>query len=665
MAALFRFFSAGILLFSLSIGCQQITKSEFEFTRNTITVCGPNPGLSLVSFQLPGNYNLGLSSFQENNPRLLSPTFTGLPKVVANDNRTPAGKLTGNLLELKLEVVWADLRPETNNRPGLRVLAIAEAGKLPSIPAPLIRTKTGTRIRVTIRNTLTDSAITVFGMQKRPAVNRDSLIIDVGKSSTLEFETGEPGTYFYWIRNGVAVQTRTFDDPEEEQLAGAFIIDPKEGSPPDRIFVMNVFSARNDTTISKPQWLEALTVNGKSWPFTELQKPNVGDTLRWRVINASDRQHPMHLHGFYYDVLSRGSLVMDDLYSTKNRRTVVTETMKAKSTMTMEWVASRPGKWLFHCHLSFHVSHEIRLPGASEADLGDHEVHMAGLVLGIEIPPGPTDLIYRGTAKNITLYANDYNDSTGSPHGFSFSPNPSKSNTPTPRPGPTLVLKQYQETNVTVVNNMSVPTSIHWHGLELDSWADGVAGWSSSDGKVSPVIQPGERFTYKLSLLRAGTFIYHSHLDDVHQLCDGLYGPLIVVGENETFNPKTEHLYIKGWKTPEPTSVNDLDLNGVKQQPDKHVGVGEEHRIRLMNIAPAGNHFIRMVRGDQSYPLKIIAKDGADLPEHQHVDMDASPKFGVGETADFIFSPDQPGEYKLLIGGPVFGWRQTWIVTEK
>lgn len=89
-----------------------------------------------------------------------------------------------------------------------------------------------------------------------------------------------------------------------------------------------------------------------------------------------------------------------------------------------------------------------------------------------------------------------------------------------------------------------MPTGIHWQGLELDGWADGVPGWSASDGMVSPVIDPGDSFTYKLSSMRPGTFIYHSHLDDISQLTGGLYGALIVLGEGEEFDPELDHLAI-------------------------------------------------------------------------------------------------------------------------
>ncbi len=597
---------------------------------------------------------------QSLHPRLLdSGSTSGLPRVKANDNRTPAGSLKDGILELNLEVGWADWRIETAEGPGLRVAAIAESGQEPMVPGPLVRVETGTNIRVRVRNTLTDSSITVFGLQSRPAEAPDSLVIAPGATGDVAFEAGEPGTYFYWIQLGAAI---SMFEEEHEQLAGAFIIDPVGGSPADRVLVMNVFSVPVDTALHDYGWFEALTINGLSWPYTERFRPAVGDSIRWRIINASQRGHPMHLHGFFYDVTSIGSYLKDTVYEPKDYRAVVTERMPGRSTMVMEWVASRPGNWLFHCHLSFHVTPAVRLPGTSEGHDDHSQPHMAGLISGIEIQPGPSDLIERGEPLHLTLNANEYSADTLHQYRFSLDKNANTSGSSGTTPGPLLVLKQYQTTYVTVENHMTIPTGVHWHGLELDSWADGVPGWSASDGQMSPVIQPGEKFTYKLSLMRPGTFIYHSHLDDINQLTGGLYGPLLVFAEGDTYNPETDHVFIFGWNSPNPSSPKDLELNGRQEHPTQHTSVGETHRIRVINIAPAGNVTAHMLLDDAPVLLKAIAKDGADLPIHQQVDLEVSPKMGVGETADFAFTPSRPGTYELVIGTPRLKWRQKWVV---
>ncbi len=481
----------------------------------------------------------------------------------------------------------------------------------------------------------------------------------------MEFDARAPGTYLYWIREGPEPDPES--EPafvEETQLAGAFVVDPVGGSASDRIFVMNIFSEPADTAVCPTGWVEGLAINGRSWPFTERMALAVGDGLRWRVVNATNREHPMHLHGFYYSVVSRGTMTADTIYGPDDRRLVVTESMQPRTTMVMEWQATRPGRWLFHCHLSFHISSEIRLPGAMASDPAQAHSHMAGLVIGIEVAPGVSDLISRGPPVAVDLFANEYGDRPGYRYGFAHDA-AFAADSLTDVPGPLLVFEQYQTVDATVHNRMTVPTAVHWHGLELVAWADGVPDWSASEGRVSPVIAPGDSFTYRLSLMRPGTFIYHSHLDDVHQLTGGLYGPLLVLPEGERFDPRTDHVMVWGWTHPEPTSIDQMDLNGRREQPDGTAQLGERHRFRIVHIAPAGRISAWLTRDGDIVPITLHAKDGADLPPHQQTLVERLPYLSVGETADFTWTPTVTGTYELHVGfaqDPEAHLVQRWVV---
>src|SRR5262245_62979129 len=93
-----------------------------------------------------------------------SPPRLPLPRPVANapiaqvnDNRQPAGTRSGGTLNLSLDIVEAAYQPEGEHDPVVRILAFAERGKLPQVPAPMIRATLGTTVRLTVRNQ-TDSA---------------------------------------------------------------------------------------------------------------------------------------------------------------------------------------------------------------------------------------------------------------------------------------------------------------------------------------------------------------------------------------------------------------------------------------------------------------------------------------------------------------------------
>ena len=81
-------------------------------------------------------------------------------------------------------------------------------------------------------------------------------------------------------------------------------------------------------------------------------------------------------------------------------------------------------------------------------------------------------------------------------------------------PGPVIVLTRGEPAEIQLVNMLPDPTAIHWHGIELDSYFDGVPGWGGHRGSTTPPVEPGGTFTAKFTPPRAGTFIYHTHWHD-------------------------------------------------------------------------------------------------------------------------------------------------------
>lgn len=87
-------------------------------------------------------------------------------------------------------------------------------------------------------------------------------------------------------------------------------------------------------------------------------------------------------------------------------------------------------------------------------------------------------------------------------------------------PAPTLRWREGDTVTLRVTNRLSVPTSIHWHGILLPHQMDGVPGISFTG------IQPGETFTYRFKVRQAGTYWYHSHSGFQEQT--GLYGAIVI-----------------------------------------------------------------------------------------------------------------------------------------
>lgn len=559
-----------------------------------------------------------------------------VPVVRANDNRQPGGRLRDGVLRLDLEVRMGRWYPEADGGASLTLPVLAEVGQAPQIPAPLIRVPAGTVLEITVRNTLPDSQAIVRGLFARPAAMPDSLIVPPGERRAVRFTAGDPGTYVYgaWISRDSTV--------EREQMTGAFVVDTAGARGDDRIFVMNVWGE----PVGDTGYANAVAINGKAWPYSERIALTVGDSIRWRWVNGTLRNHPMHLHGFYFRIDSRGTFRSDTTYAPGARRMAVTENLLAFETMSVAWSPAEPGNWLFHCHIAFHA-----IPDAARFDRsvhGDHDAdHMAGLVLGIHVaPPADWRPVARPDPRRLRFVVEELPAHQDSLRTVGVGIADGAGEPRVTSPGPVLVLTQGRPTDVTVVNRLSETTAIHWHGLELESWSDGVAGWSGQDTRVAPPVTPGDSFVARLTMPRAGTFIYHTHIHDVGQITAGLYGPIVVLPPGRSLAPETDHVFTAGW------DAERIVVNGDSTEPPLVFAAEETHRLRFVNIGPAQRLRFAVERDSADHAVwRPLAKDGADLPASQAAERAAYEMLDVGETFDAAVALP-PGEYAVTVRMP-------------
>jgi len=328
----------------------------------------------------------------------------------------------------------------------------------------------------------------------------------------------------------------------------------------------------------------------------------------------------------------------------------------------MRFVPDRPGNWLFHCHIGFHVVPATRLdpPGPSAHDRmsDDPSVHMAGLVVGFTVRPrpgaAPPD---RSGARQLRLFVDEGARRGAAPRALGFvlqRGDAPPANDSLEQASSVLVLTRGEPTDIRVINRLKESAAIHWHGIELESYSDGVPGWSGADGGVAHMILPGDSFVAHLTLPRAGTFMYHTHLNDFEQLTSGLYGGIIVLEPGQRLDPARDHLFVAGW---DGAAVNPLSgvfpfvVNGEAKPGALTLAAGVPHRLRFVNIGVAGRFAISVFRDSTLATWRRLAKDGADLPASQAVRGPARQVIEVGETFDAEFA-GAPGEYRLVIGPP-------------
>jgi FtsP/CotA-like multicopper oxidase with cupredoxin domain len=577
-------------------------------------------------------------------------------RIVTNDNRVAAGTFIDGTLTVKLEAKSGEWHPDGDAEPGVTTRAFAVEGEPLQIPGPLLRVREGTSIHVLLRNLL-DEPLDIHGLYSRPgSAEARVLRIAAGETGEITFLAGKAGTYFYW---GTSVATPTLARrlARDTQLSGAFIVDPAAGeSRPDRILIAGFW---NNPTGAGTATAFRYVINGRSWPGTERLTYQIGDVVRLRLINAGVAVHPMHLHGFYFNVDSRGNEREDDVFAPgASPHMVVTERMPSGATFALTWTPTRPGNWLFHCHDNAHLQYGNTLDGSPSSRRDPHrhvENHalemMSGPIIGITVTGKSTEVTAAsGAYRRMRLIAQVDSGGTDREPAFAYSLEEGasqKTSTPKQVPGPTILLKRGQPVAITVVNELTEPTSVHWHGIELESYYDGVAGFAGSGTHIAPAIEPGGTFEARFTPPRSGTFIYHTHIDEVRQQQAGLSGPLIVVDDPSTYDPRHDMVIMVTVPRTNPTADVVL-INGSPSPPPREMRAGERYRLRFINVHTfRPNLRMRALEGSGLTTWKALAKDGRDLPADQAATGPAETQMGNGETYDFEFVPAKAGDLRI------------------
>ncbi|HET9984967.1 MAG TPA: multicopper oxidase domain-containing protein [Longimicrobiales bacterium] len=587
------------------------------------------------------------------------------PAVIGpNDNREAGGRLRGGVLTVRLEARSGVWYPEGPNGFPVPVAAWGEEGQPLRNPGPLLRVPAGTEIRAMVRNSL-DRPLAVYGLDEKRDMSGPGVTLAPGQARVFRFRAAAPGTYFY---AGKTDTVPVFGRAEfDSQLNGAIVVDPPAPArpPADRIFVISIWGTLDPAS---PTGLGRTTmaINGLSWPHTERIQATQGDSLHWRVINASFLPHPMHLHGFYFRVDREGTWAHDSAFTREQRRMAVTEIVDPGHTMAITWSPSRPGNWIFHCHFAGHLSPLVALdtdhgvPGTEAMHMrhgSDAPHQMAGLVLGIHVAPNGTLAKAAPTYRPLRLLVrskpNVYGDHVGYSYVLGGTPEEARPEAFVV-PGPLLVLRKGEPVAVTIVNQSHEAAAVHWHGIELESYPDGVPGWSGWEKSILPAIPPHDSLTVHFTPPRAGTFMYHSHYNEMQQISSGLYGPIVVLEPGQRFDPETDRILVFSEGGPTTNVVSGpfapLVLNGSATPAPLELRAGTTYRLRLIDIQSDVGNQLDLLDGDKPVKWRLLAKDGRDVPAAQATLRPASLRSAPGEIYDFELTPKAAGELSLQFG---------------
>jgi manganese oxidase len=215
--------------------------------------------------------------------------------------------------------------------------------------------------------------------------------------------------------------------------------------------------------------------------------------------------------------------------------------------------------------------------------------------------------------------------------------------------GPTIEAVEGDRLRIYVTNRLPEPTTIHWHGILVPSGMDGVAGLSQKN------IEPGETYKYEFQLRQHGTYMYHSHSDDMTQEGLGLMG-MFIIHPRDPAGPRPDRDFafmLSEWRidvgTMRPNPMEMTDFNVLTLNARVFPGTaplvakyGERVRIRFGNLSAMEHHPIHL----HGFHWKVVATDGGQIPEPAQW-PETTVLVAVGQTRTVEFIADNPGDWAM------------------
>jgi len=233
------------------------------------------------------------------------------------------------------------------------------------VPGPLIRVSEGDQVRILVKNALPeDTTVHWHGievpnaMDGVPSMTQEP--IAPGETFTYEFTAKPAGSFWYHSHVDSDIQIGA-------GLHGALIIDPRmpPANPPDvdEVLILNEWRFVNGKTYGAMPMAgmdpNYFTINGKAYPDTPVLQVKQGQRVRLRLLAAGQFVHPMHLHGLPFKIVATdGHAVPEGAQLTKD-----TVLVAPGERYDIEFVASEPGMWMLHCHISHHTTNDGEEPG--------------------------------------------------------------------------------------------------------------------------------------------------------------------------------------------------------------------------------------------------------------------------------------------------------------
>lgn len=214
------------------------------------------------------------------------------------------------------------------------------------------------------------------GMIERPVQSETIVLAPSERAEVVFTPTAEPGTTLpvRWVPYDRGFGSTIRDEVEVMQVELAdqdAYVDSPLPALSRSIEPLDLSSAEEVTLELTRNDLEdgtfALGINGiPSWEAPPLHA-DLGETQIWTFKNTIDFAHPMHLHGFFFQVLSMDGVAP----AVKEWKDTVDVRVDGETKIAVHF-DERPGMWMLHCHILDHGDNGMMLMVhvGNEADLG-------------------------------------------------------------------------------------------------------------------------------------------------------------------------------------------------------------------------------------------------------------------------------------------------------
>jgi FtsP/CotA-like multicopper oxidase with cupredoxin domain len=215
-------------------------------------------------------------------------------------------------------------------------------------------------------------------------------------------------------------------------------------------------------------------------------------------------------------------------------------------------------------------------------------------------------------------------------------------------PGPLLEATVGDRVRVYLENRLPEPTSIHWHAMLVPYGMDGIGGLTQ------PPIAPGKTFVYEFVCDRAGTFMYHPHVDEMSQIALGMMGMVVVHPRaRDPRRVRDYALMLHEWKVPigtrraDPLAMSDFNVLTINSKAFPATAplvaeLGDTVRIRFASLGPMDHHPMHV----HGHVFEVVATDGGDVPSAARR-PETTVIVPVGGTRTIEFVARAPGDWPL------------------